>query len=38
MLEDEAELKKIAEQVVANMLAANIALKKFYIDERVGKE
>jgi len=38
MLEDEAELKKIAEQVVANMLAANIALKKFYTDERVGKE
>jgi len=38
MLEDEAELKKTAEQVVANMLAANIALKKFYTDERVGQE
>jgi len=38
MLEDEAELKKIAEQVVANMLAANIALKKLYTDERVGQE
>ncbi len=38
MLEDEAELKKTAEQVVANMLAANIALKKFYTDERIGKE
>ncbi len=38
MLEDEAELKKTAEQVVANMLAANIAHKKFYTDERVGKE
>jgi len=38
MLEDEAELKKTAEQFVANMLAANIALKKFYTDERVGKE
>jgi pimeloyl-ACP methyl ester carboxylesterase len=38
MLEDEAELKKTAEQVVANMLAANIAHKKFYTDERVGQE
>jgi pimeloyl-ACP methyl ester carboxylesterase len=38
MLEDETELKKIAAQVVANMLAANIAQKKFYTDERVGQE
>jgi pimeloyl-ACP methyl ester carboxylesterase len=38
MLEDEAELKKTTEQIVANMLAANVAAKKFYTDERVGKE
>ncbi|MCH8120510.1 MAG: hypothetical protein IIC00_12370 [Planctomycetes bacterium] len=38
MLEDEAELKKIAEQVVANMLTANIAQQKFYTDKRLGKE
>jgi hypothetical protein len=38
MLEDEAELQKTADQVVANMLAANVAEKKFYIDERVGKD
>lgn len=38
MLEDEAELRKAAEQIVANMLAANVAQKKFYTDKRVGKE
>ncbi len=38
MLEDEAELQKTADQVVANMLAANVAEIKFYTDERVGKE
>jgi pimeloyl-ACP methyl ester carboxylesterase len=38
MLEDETGLKKIADQVVANMLAANLADKKFYTDERVGRE
>ncbi len=38
MLEDEAKLKKITEQVVADMLAANTAQKKHYSDERVGKE
>ena len=38
MLEDEAELKKTAEQVVAKMLAANVACKKHYSDKRVGKE
>ncbi len=38
MLENEAELKKIAEQIVANMLAANVAQQKFYTDKRVGKE
>jgi pimeloyl-ACP methyl ester carboxylesterase len=38
MLEDEAKLRKTAEKIVANMLAANVAEKKFYTDERVGKE
>jgi pimeloyl-ACP methyl ester carboxylesterase len=38
MFEEEAQLQKTAEQIVANMVAANIAQKKFYIDERVGKE
>jgi pimeloyl-ACP methyl ester carboxylesterase len=38
MLEDEAELQKTANQVVGDMLAANIAEKKFYTDERVDKE
>ncbi len=38
MLEDEAELQKTADQVVANMLAANVAEIKSYTDERVGKE
>lgn len=38
MFENEAELKKTADHVVANMLAANVAEKKFYIDEREGKE
>jgi pimeloyl-ACP methyl ester carboxylesterase len=38
MLEDEADLKKIAEEVVGKMVAANLAQKKYYSDERVGKE
>ncbi|MHC4172316.1 MAG: lipase family protein [Planctomycetota bacterium] len=38
MLEDEAELKKTADKIVANMLAANVAGKKLYADKRVGKE
>ncbi len=38
MFEDEVELKKTADHVVANMLAANVAEKKFYTDEREGKE
>lgn len=38
MLEDEAELKETVDQVVANMLAANVAEKKFYTDDRLGKE
>jgi pimeloyl-ACP methyl ester carboxylesterase len=38
MLEDEAELKKTVDQIVANMLAADVAQKKFYTDERTDKE
>ncbi|MHC4659275.1 MAG: alpha/beta fold hydrolase [Planctomycetota bacterium] len=38
MLENEAELQKTADQVVANMLAANVAEKKFYTDKRLNKE
>lgn len=38
MLEDEAELKQTIDQIVADMLAANVAEKKFYTDERLGKE
>ncbi len=38
MLEDEAKLKSVVDQIVANMLAANVAEKKFYTDQRVGEE
>ncbi len=38
MLENEKELQKTIDEIVANILAANIAEKKFYTDERVGKE
>ncbi|TKJ36501.1 MAG: hypothetical protein CEE38_11860 [Planctomycetes bacterium B3_Pla] len=38
MLDDEAELKKTVDEIVANMLAADVAEKKFYTDERAGKE
>ncbi|MHC4148386.1 MAG: alpha/beta fold hydrolase [Planctomycetota bacterium] len=38
MLEDETELQKTADKIVANILAANVARKKIYTDERVGKE
>lgn len=38
MLKDEAELEKIAAEVVEKMVVANLAQKKLYIDERVGKE
>jgi len=38
MFEDEAKLQKIVEQIVANILAANLAEKKFYTDERLGRE
>jgi len=37
VLEDVVELNKTAEQVVANMLAAEVAQKIFYTDERVRK-
>ena len=38
MLEDERELQKITDKIVANILAANVAEKKIYTDERVDKE
>ncbi len=38
MFEDEAELRKIVDQIVESMLATNLAQEKFYTDERVGKE
>ena len=38
MLEDETELQKTTDKIVANILAANIAAKKIYTDERVGEE
>jgi hypothetical protein len=38
MLEDEAKLQETADRVVVNMLAANVAEKKFYTDERLKKE
>ena len=38
MFEDETELRKITDHIVAGMIAANVARKKFHIDKRVGKE
>jgi pimeloyl-ACP methyl ester carboxylesterase len=38
VFEYKAELERIAVQVAADMLAANVAQKKFYTDERTGKE
>ena len=38
MLEDEAELKNVVDKIVADMLAANVAEKKFYTDERADEE
>ena len=38
MLEDEVELKSTVDQIVTDMLAANVAEKKFYTDHRVGEE
>jgi len=37
MFEDEAELRRIADQLVEKMLAAEVVEKKFYTDERVGQ-
>ncbi len=36
--ENEAQLRKTTDQLVSKMLAANLAQKKLYTDERVGKE
>lgn len=38
MFEDEAELRRAVGHVVGSMIAANEAEKKFYTDERLGKE
>ena len=38
MFENEAQLRKAAEEIVAQMLADGIAEKKFYTDERLGQE
>jgi pimeloyl-ACP methyl ester carboxylesterase len=38
MFENEAELQETTERIVAEMVAAGAAQKKFYIDERLGKE
>jgi pimeloyl-ACP methyl ester carboxylesterase len=38
MFENEAELKKIIERIVADMLSVNLVQKKIYADNRIGKE
>ncbi|MHC4545769.1 MAG: alpha/beta fold hydrolase [Planctomycetota bacterium] len=38
MLEDEVKLRKTVDQVVGNIIDANFAKKKFYFDDRIGKE
>lgn len=38
MFEDETELQKTTDKIVANILAANLAQKKFYTDERIDKK
>ena len=38
MFEDETELRQVTDRLVEYMIAANVARKKFYIDEREGKE
>lgn len=38
MFENEAELRKITDRIVANMLAVNLAQKKVYTDKRMNKE
>jgi len=38
MFENEAELRKITDRIVANMISVNLAQKKVYTDNRIGKE
>jgi hypothetical protein len=38
MLKDQAQLRKITNQLVAKMLAENLAQEKFYTDKRLGKD
>ncbi len=38
MFENEAELRKITDQIIANMISSNLAQKKVYTDNRLGKE
>ncbi|MBW7990872.1 MAG: hypothetical protein FVQ84_12770 [Planctomycetes bacterium] len=38
MFENEAELRKTTERIVADMLSVNLAQKKVYTDNRIGKE
>lgn len=38
MFESEAELENISAQVAAEMVAANVAERRFYIDQRLDKE
>lgn len=38
MFENEAELRKTTERIVAEMISSNLAQKKVYTDNRVGKE
>ncbi|MHC4511579.1 MAG: alpha/beta hydrolase [Planctomycetota bacterium] len=38
MSEDEVELEGIAAQIASEMVAANVARRKFYLDERLSKE
>ncbi len=38
MFEDETKLQKTTDEIVAHILAANLAEKKFYTDERLSRE
>ncbi len=38
MFENEAELRRATERIVAEMISANLAQKKVYTDNRIGKE
>ena len=37
MFENEAELKKTVDKIVADMISANLAQKKVYTDNRIGQ-